>query len=174
MKRGTKCLMAAAFAILVGFLVLGGLSAPLPAQQVYGSINGVMTDASGGAVPNATVTATNEGTNAAMSGKTDGGGAYVISNLQPGVYDISSTVEGFAAFSQTGIHVEVGLSTTSDIALALAGQQASVTVVASETPVVNTEQSVFGTNLDQNALTNLPVNTRRWSKLRDPYPRRSP
>jgi len=108
------------------------------------------------------VTATNEGTNAATSAKTDSVGAYIISYLQPGIYDVQTTAEGFGTYKRTAVHVEVGLATTMDVRLGLAGQEQSVTVT-SEAPIVNTEQSVFGTDINQTAINNLPINTRRWS-----------
>ena len=143
------------------------ISVPVRGQQLYGSINGVVTDPNGGLVPNATVTATNEDTNAATSVKTDSAGAYIITNLQPGVYDVETSVESFAPYKQTAVHVEVGLATTVDVRLQLAGQQATVTVT-SEAPVVNTEQSVFGTDINQTAMADLPVNTQKMVKFRDP------
>ena len=164
MRKQLSILVRFGFGGLAILLLLGGLSGPVDGQQVYGSINGVITDPNGSVVPDATVTATNEGTNAVTSTKSDAVGAYVISNLQPGTYDVETTVTGFGSYKQTGVHVEVGLSTTAYVHLALAGQQA-VIEVTSDAPVVNTEQSVFGTNINETALTNLPLNTRRWSNL---------
>lgn len=138
------------------------LCPPAHGQQVYGTINGVVTDPKGGVVPGTIVTATNEGTNAAASAKSDSVGAYVISNLQPGVYDVSTTVSGFSPYRATGIQVEIGLSTNLDVHLALAGT-AEIVTVTTEAPVINTEQSVFGTDINQTAMTDLPLNAKRWS-----------
>jgi hypothetical protein len=164
MKNLMGFLERSGFAGLVALLLVASFSVPVRSQQLYGSINGVVTDPNGGLVPNATVTATNEDTNAATSVKTDSVGAYIITNLQPGVYDVETSVESFAPYKQTAVHVEVGLATTVDVRLQLAGQQATVTVT-SEAPVVNTEQSVFGTDINQTAMADLPVNTRRWSNF---------
>ena len=144
--------------------LLSAVSVPARAQQIYGSINGVVKDPNGAVVPNATILATNEGTSTAVSAKTDAGGTYIITNLQPGTYDVQTTASGFGPSKQTGVHVEVGLSTNLDVSLAVAGQEEVVTVT-SEAPIINTEQSVFGTNIDQTALTDLPINQRRWSNF---------
>ncbi len=133
-------------------------------SQTFGAINGVVTDPNGAVVTDAAVTATNEGTNAAVSTKSDSVGAYIISNLQPGVYDVETTVTGFSPSKVTGVKVEVGLSTSLYVHLALAGQSVLVTVT-SETPVINTEQSVFASNIDDTQMANLPINVRRWSGL---------
>ena len=151
-------------ASLTIFLLLSGLSTSTRAQQTYGSINGVVKDPNGAVVPNATILATNEGTSTAVSAKTDAAGTYIITNLQPGIYDVQTTAAGFGPAKQTGVHVEVGLSTNLDASLAVAGQEEVVTVTG-EAPVINTEQSVFGTNIDQTALTDLPISNRRWSNF---------
>ena len=45
---------------LCSFVLLAGVSAGVNAQEFRGSISGRVTEASGAAVPNATVTVTNE------------------------------------------------------------------------------------------------------------------
>jgi hypothetical protein len=147
---------------VVALTLIGGFSARAYGQQTYGSINGVVTDPKGAVVPAAEVTATNEGTNAVSTGKTDSVGAYIISNLQPGAYDVAVTFSGFAPFKAMAVNVAVGVSTPVDVQLTVAGQQATVTVTG-EAPVVNTEQSVFSTDVNQTTMTELPLNTRRWS-----------
>jgi hypothetical protein len=165
MLRQSKNPLRFAFSVFASLLLLVGFCGAVYGQsQVYGAINGVVTDPNGAVVPDATVTATNEATNAAATAKSDSAGAYIISNLQPGAYDVESTVEGFSPYKQTGVKVEVGLSTTVHLHLAIAGQTETVSVT-SEAPVVDTEQSVFASNINDTALTNLPINTRRWSSF---------
>jgi hypothetical protein len=165
MKNETRVKVQVLLTGLFIFFLMGSFSMPAFAQsQTFGAINGVITDPNADVVADATVTVTNEGTNAAVSTKSDSVGAYVISNLQPGIYDVETTVTGFGPYKQTGVKVEVGLSTSVYVRLALAGQLATVTVT-SETPVINTEQSVFATNFDDTQLANLPINVRRWSGL---------
>src|SRR5262245_62920958 len=55
-------------------------------QAVYGSVFGTVTDSSGAAVPNATVTITNTGTNVSETTKTNGSGNYTQTRLIPGTY----------------------------------------------------------------------------------------
>ena len=54
------------------------------AQTTFASITGVVTDASGSAVPNATVTAINQQTNIRTSTKSSEGGNYTIAQLKEG------------------------------------------------------------------------------------------
>ena len=145
-------------------LLLSVFSAPMRAQQTYGQINGVVTDPNGAVVPNASILATNEGTSTAVTVQADGSGTYIMTNLQPGIYDVQTTASGFSPMKQTGVRVEVGLSTTLDVHLALQGEVETVTVT-SDAPVINTEQSVFSTNIDQTEMTDLPISQRRWSNF---------
>src|SRR5271156_1217574 len=64
---------------------------PLRAQVDAGSILGTVTDASGSAVHGATVTLTNEGTNAALSTTTGNDGAYKFTPVRIGSYKLAVT-----------------------------------------------------------------------------------
>src|SRR5580700_7499112 len=68
---------------------------PLRAQVDAGSILGTVTDASGSAVHGATVTLTNEGTNAALSTTTGNDGAYKFTPVRIGSYKLTVTFQGF-------------------------------------------------------------------------------
>ena len=62
------------------------------AQVLYGSLIGNVTDANGAVVPAASVSATNQGTGASVTGKTDTAGTYQFVNLQPGAYALKVTM----------------------------------------------------------------------------------
>src|SRR5580704_7661651 len=127
-----------------------------------GAIGGTVTDPSGGVVPNATVTTENLGTGAKETGTTDGSGRYQIIHLQPGLYSLEVTSDGFAAFKALKVTVEVGRTTTIDARLAV--KTASETVVATaELPVITADRADFSTNINQTTIDNLPINGRRWS-----------
>ena len=64
------------------------MPARLGAQVLYGSLVGTVTDASGAAVPGATVTATNKETNLARTAVTGDGGTFSFTNVLAGTYDV--------------------------------------------------------------------------------------
>ena len=64
-------------------------STSLQAQQTLGGITGEVTDASGGVIPNATVTVTDEQTSLTRATKTNGTGAYTFVNLPIGNYTLT-------------------------------------------------------------------------------------
>src|SRR5437016_8052176 len=69
-------------------LAVFGLCLGLWAQERFGEITGVVTDPSGAAVPNATVTLTDKDTNRTITLKSGSTGAYIATNLEPGRYKI--------------------------------------------------------------------------------------
>ncbi len=133
-------------------------------SQVFGALGGSITDAQHAAIPGATITARSLATNATSTATTDGTGRFVIDNLQPGAYEVQVSASNFATNTQPRIVVEVGLVTPVNIELGVAGQSQTVTVTG-EAPVINTEQSVFATDMNQTAINNLPINSRRWSNF---------
>ena len=129
-----------------------------------GAIGGTATDSSGAAVPNAKVTVKNNGTNAEESVMTDNTGYFHAGKLQPGGYTVSVTAQGFAPFTVQQVIVQVG--TVTDISARLNVASAGATIVVSaEVPQVNTDTPEFAPTLDQEAISNLPINGGRWSSF---------
>ena len=156
----------AAFAGLLFVVAIGVARAQTTAN---GSITGTVRDASGAVIPGASVSATNQGTNAKSSATTDNNGRFIIINLAPGPYTVNISARGFADFRQENTIVEVGLSSNIDARLNVATQ--TTTVIARATaPVVTTDRADFSTIINQATIANLPINGRRWSyfKLTSP------
>ncbi len=88
-----------------------------------GSIEGVVTDSTGAAVPGVTVIATRQG-GRTTSATTNEEGFFRISNVEPGMYTVSvEAVKGFAKFEQAD--VPVNLSRTSTVTVQLRPQGAA-------------------------------------------------
>ncbi len=152
------------FFVVIALVVLVG--AAVHAQStVFGAIGGAVVDPQQKAIEGASVTVRNIATNAtSVPVKTDSNGRYLVTNLYPGVYEITVSSANFADYKEQNIIVEVGLSTSVDIKMVLAGQQQTIAVTA-EAPVVNSEDNDFSTNVNKAAIDNLPLNIRRWSEL---------
>ncbi len=144
--------------------LLLGIGQIFAQSTVTGGIRGKITDPQGATLPNATITATNIGTNAASTATTDEDGTYRIANLQPGTYTIGISATGFSNFTQERVVVEVGQVTTIDVPLGVAGQSAQVEVTA-EAPVINTNDNSNSTNINQTSINELPINGRRASNF---------
>src|SRR4029453_9192172 len=93
---------------------------------------------------------------------TDATGRFAIIRLQPGVYNVEITLPGFGTQKRDNTIVEVGRTTNLEVTLGVGGQTETIVVVG-QSPIINTEQSDFSTNINQTTIANLPTNTRRWS-----------
>jgi hypothetical protein len=88
-------------------VIAGGLGVGRPAfaQGLTGQIGGTILDAQRGALPGATVTVQNVGTRVSRETVTDGQGAFVVTNLLAGTYDLRVTLSGFKTYEQKNIAV---------------------------------------------------------------------
>jgi carboxypeptidase family protein len=143
-------------------IILAAAPLALAQSTTDGAIGGLVADQTGGSLPGVTVTARNTATNATAETVTDGTGRFLVIRLQPGVYTVEVALPGFATQRRENIIVEVGRVTNLDVGLGVAGQSETVNVVG-QSPIINTEQSDFSTNINQTTIANLPTNTRRWS-----------
>ena len=149
------------FALIVAVLFACGA---LAQSTTDGAIGGSATDSSGAAVPNAKVTVKNSGTNAEETAMTDDTGYFRVGKLQPGNYTVTVTAQGFAPFTVQQAIVQVGSVTEITARLNVASAGATV-VVSAELPQVNTDTPEFAPTLDQEAISNLPINGGRWSSF---------
>lgn len=142
------------------------IAAPwLPAQTSgVGNISGTVTDTTGAALANATVTVINSGTAASRTFTTDGSGNYQATFLQPGKYEVVVTSPNFGKVDRQNLTLTVGQTLTVDAALT-AGEVATQVVVTSETPLIDTEKTEVSQTVDQTLISNLPVNSRNWSSF---------
>src|SRR5262245_34528813 len=156
MAHPTRFLMRAAVAALLS-CAMTLLALPAGAQTLYGSITGTVTDTQGAAVPGATVTATNTGTQHQVSVPTDSDGNFTLRNLLPGTYDLAASLTGFRELKQTGLHVTANTRVRVDLKLEVGTLSETVNVV-SETTVLQTEKADLNTELASKEIVNLPLN----------------
>ena len=92
------------FSIVV--ILVSGLS--VWAQGNYrAQLRGVVSDATGAVVPNATVTIRNIGTNISSAAHTDDKGSYYFTGLLPTTYDVKAEASGFRSAERTGVVLAV-------------------------------------------------------------------
>ena len=115
---------------LMSILLL--LSALSFGQAISGDLLGVVKDASGALVPNATVEATNIATGVKATQHTNAQGEYRFVNLLPGHYSLEVTAAGMKG-GTSDVEVELNKVATANITTSVAGT--STTVEVSETAV---------------------------------------
>ena len=156
----------AAFALAVSFLVvcIVMLSQPAWAQSTYGTVTGSVTDASGGAVADAQVTLTNQGTSEKRTQSTGSDGLYTFVNLFAGKYKVDAEKAGFKRTSRTDIVVEVQQTSRIDLTMQV-GAVNQVVEVTGETPLLQPETSSLGEVVEQRQTDELPLNGRNIFNL---------
>ena len=154
--RGQTCAVARLRAALT-FLVLGLLiAASVPAQELRGRVQGIVTDSSGAVIPAAAVTLRNINTNVETVRETGPTGQYVFDLVLPGNYELRVEVEGFRSFVQQNILVQTRADVTVNAALEVGAVAETVTV--EESPVaVSFNQTTMETTLDTKMANELPI-----------------
>lgn len=147
--RKTKCCLMVA-ALLIPCAARG---------QLTGTIQGMVTDPSGRAVPAAEMRVVETNTNAERRVATNQEGWYWAVQLVPGQYRLEVTAEGFEPAETDVLELAAGRTLHADIALKLGVARESVFVVA-ETGKVDTAAGGWGSSLEQRQLDSLPLNGR--------------
>ncbi|HJZ95641.1 MAG TPA: carboxypeptidase-like regulatory domain-containing protein, partial [Candidatus Solibacter sp.] len=143
------------------------LTIPLiaPAQTTTGSIVGTVTDPSGGAVPGAAVTVTNDGTGITVIRlTTDSTGTYVATALPPGRYSITVEAPGFKKSANPGINLSVQDRLAVNVSLEV-GQVTETVEVASAAQQLQTDSSYLGQVVEAQRIVDLPLNGRFFTRL---------
>lgn len=149
-------MLAAPTILLVLFTLLLAIRSA-PAQVLYGSLTGTVTDNSGAVIPEVAVTLTNQGTGETRNVKANSLGSYSALNLLPGDYTVAIAKTGnFASYTQKNIHVEVNRQVRLDVTLQPASVSAQITV--NESPAeLQTENAEVNNEISQTQLGQLPI-----------------
>ncbi len=141
------------------------LLAPARAQSVYGSIFGTVTDKSGAAIPNASISVTSETKNTVVTVLSNASGDYSVAHLIPDVYDLKVEAQGFKTFQAKTIQVLADTSPRIDPTLDVGGASETVQVNADQEPMLKTDRADVATVFDQQQVANLPVGDQNFTNL---------
>ncbi|MGB6192049.1 MAG: TonB-dependent receptor, partial [Terracidiphilus sp.] len=161
MNRDLRAALVLAIIACAGFLVY----LPADAQSVYGSIFGTVTDASGAAVPNATITVKDTSKGTIVTATSNASGDYSVPHLIPDVYDLTATAKGFRAFTTTGISVLADAAPRIDPTLEVGSESTTVQVNADTVPMLKTDRADVSTVFDQQQVSALPVGDQNFTNL---------
>src|SRR6202034_4085615 len=153
------------YAILFGCAALLLIPTPSGSQIAgTGNIQGTVTDTPGAVVPKASVTLTDEATRVARKTTSDNAGVYVLPGVPISTYDVSVTAPGFKTYEQKGVVLEVGSSFAINASLSVGTAEMKVEV-QSEGLQLQTEDATFKQTIDQEAVTEMPLNGRQMTGL---------
>jgi len=145
-------------------LVVLSLGVGVNAQTFRGSINGTVTDPSGGVVPNASVRATEIGTGIDHATTTTSEGAFSFQDIPLGLYKVTVTATGFPAYTVDKVEVAAGQIYTLNVKLALQQQTTTVEVSAAALTLDTTTQTQTMT-IPNNVVQNIPLNGRDFTQM---------
>ena len=142
--------------LLVGF----GFSAS--AQNINaGEIRGIITDSTGGAVPNVLVTLTNTQTGVATKVTGNAEGLYEVPQLTPGTYTVTFNAPSFKTFSQQNVLLQAAPITVNAV-LEVGNVSEQVTVNSEALVQLQTEDSEQNITLDEETVESLPNVGNSW------------
>ena len=119
------------------------LLASIAAQAATtGGLLGVVTDATGAALPGVTVTVTGPNLQGSRSAVTSASGEYQIQLLPPGNYRVEFALEGFDAISRENVKVALDTTSKLDMTMAMGAIADAITVVADQVVVDPTQTAV--------------------------------
>jgi hypothetical protein len=137
--------------------------AALPLVAQNSSLQGVITDGQGAAVPGAIVTATNAGTSASRKALTDNSGTYNILQVPPGTYKVTVEKPGFRVHSSEVV-LQTDTPETWNVKLEV-GQVSETVSVTGEAEIVNTENAAVGNPFNETQIKEIPLLTRNIVSL---------
>jgi len=137
-------------------LLVVSVAASARAQDFRGTITGNISDAQGGRLPGATVTATNIATNVVSTTTTDAAGDYSILYLPAGTYRVTVELQGFKKVLREGVEVRIGDRLTIDVPLEVGQLEETVTVTA-DTPLLETRTGSAGQVIDEKRIALMPL-----------------
>jgi hypothetical protein len=129
------------------------------AQSTGGRIRGTVMDASGGAVPAASVTLINEANHATREVQCGANGEYIFLEVPVGTYEIDAVGQGFKKYTRKGIVLNLNEVISVDITLQIGGSTEVVEVTGAP-PVVDTTSTQLGAIVNERSSTQLPLNER--------------
>ena len=147
--------------VFVGLLIILSIPSCLRAQTA--SIGGTITDATGAAIPNATVTVQNVDTGETRTAQTDETGIYRVTNLNPGVYNVRMEHSNFNPALYSGIQLSVDQVLTLDGKLTVGLQRVTVRVTGESVAPIDLNDAEVGNLVNSRQIQELPM------ILRDPY-----
>ena len=148
--------------VLTVFLVSSSAFAQVTAS---GALRVTVADTKGGVIKGATVTITSKATGQSRTATTEDDGTYKFDLLPAGSYDVKVSASGFGDATSENAQVLVGQTNGLNFTLNPGGVTSSVTIVSSETELVNRERTDISLNITPRDVQDLPLNGRDLANL---------
>src|SRR5215204_4381795 len=145
--------------VLVAVFMLCTFSEGFAQGTNLGTIRGTVTDPNGGVIPNATVQITDKATGLSRDLSTNEDGNYEAAALKPGTYQVVVTASGF---KKTIVEAKLSGSEVvrADVKTEVGTQNETVTVSGADVGLIQRDQPVISTVLDNKQLLEIPRDSR--------------
>src|SRR3954454_3792347 len=117
------------------FLSLILVTGVLFGQATDSNIVGSVTDATGAAIPNATITATNRDTRVEYTGASNSSGEYRINNVPIGTYDVDAKAASMAPSKVSGLVLSLNRTSAVNFTMQVASASRTVNVTEATTTI---------------------------------------
>src|SRR2546421_699265 len=158
----------------VALCCLFALSSSALYSQTAGTVVGLVTDSSGGAVAGASITLTKKPPSTPRRTTSNEAGRYIFANVNPGTYDIKVTMKGFRQSAVTGQDVSVGQTLTVNVTLEVGAMAETVEVKVVTGAELQTENATMGSTVTGDMLLNMPSLNRDATSLLTLQPATAP
>src|SRR5580765_7426913 len=157
--------MLSPFRSLLAILTLLAAPLVLNSQANYtAQLSGTVTDTSGGVVPGARVTITDDATNIPVTAVTGDRGEYVLTGLRPATYTFRVEANNFAAVERKGLVLAVNQRAAVDVTVTPGTVSTSVTVTT-QAPLLDTSDASLGTDITNEYVRDIPLPNRSFFGL---------
>jgi hypothetical protein len=147
--------LAATVVVLIALVFHGGAVRAYAQTGTTGSLNIVVVDATGAAVPEAVLELKDLTTNDVRKSVTQQNGAFTFPDLPFGNYQLVITAKGFQRQVFESIQVQTGRMTALQPTLKIGGATETVSVAANATPLVESTSTVLATTIDTKQVTSI-------------------
>ncbi|MBI4850715.1 MAG: TonB-dependent receptor [Acidobacteria bacterium] len=134
------------------------------AQSTTGDISGLISDQTGAALSGASVIIKNQDTGIEREITANESGIFTARLLPAGKYTLTISIEGFKGVILQDVQVNITQVTSLKLALEPASVSEVVTITATP-PLVQSESTQLGRNVDERTLRQLPLPTRNFQQL---------
>ena len=144
---------------LFGLTVAGLLAMCIGAaaqESASSGITGQVLDSSMAAVPGATITVTNTGTNAQRIAQSDSEGRFSVPNLPPATYSLKVELSGFRTAEMKELTLRNGEVARPTMTLGLTNISETITVTG-QSPILQTANASVSQTITQKQIEDLPV-----------------
>ena len=133
-------------------------------RRIWQPLSGTVTDPGGAAIPNASVTVSNQAVGLTRVYRSNGAGEFTAPRIPLGTYTVTGEAPGFEVLKLTGITLDAGQVSRVDLALKVGAETQQVTVEGN-VPTVDTDTAAISGVVTGKQISELNIPSRNFVNL---------